>query len=112
MPGFFLTVKSATTCPHGGTVQTTTANTRVLADGLPVATLADVPAVVGCPFTVPPGKPQPCVKVLWSMPSTRVFVNGAPALWQSSLSLCQSAEQIPQGPAVVVPTTQRVAGLL
>jgi uncharacterized Zn-binding protein involved in type VI secretion len=111
MPGLFLTVKSAVTCPHGGQVQTVSANTRVLADGLPLATAADLVTVVGCPFTVPPGKPQPCVLARWTAPSTRVLVNGMPALMQTSVALCQSPEQIPQGPAIVVPTTQRVGGL-
>ena len=40
-------------------------------------------AVAGCPFQIPFGagtKPQPCVTVKWTMPSTRFLVSGQPAL--------------------------------
>jgi hypothetical protein len=77
---------------------------------MPVATLADVCVVAGCAFTVPPGKPQPCVKVQWLVPAARILINGQPALLQTSTGLCQSPEQIPQGPPVIVSTQPRVIG--
>ena len=55
----------------------------------------------GCAFTVPPSKPQPCLKVQWLVPAARVLVGGQPAILQSSSGLCLSAEQIPQGPPSV-----------
>ena len=66
----------------------------------------DLTTVAGCPFQVPVGagtKPQPCVKVQWPVPATRVKVDGQPVLLQTSTGLCQSAEQIPQGPPVDQP---------
>jgi hypothetical protein len=111
MPGPLLTILAAKTCSHGGMVTTTTTNKRVFADGLPVATITDQVAVVGCPFTTPVPKPQPCVRIVWSVPSTRVFVNGQPALLGSSLPVGLSVEQIPQGSAVVVPTQKRSVGI-
>jgi hypothetical protein len=85
-------------------------NTRVLVSGQPVATFGDTYTVAGCVFTVPPGKPQPCVKVQWLVPATRVLVNGQPAILQTSVGLCQSAEQIPAGPPTVIATQPRVIG--
>jgi hypothetical protein len=112
MPGLLMHVGAAVTCPHGAPGTTVSANARVLVSGTPVATIADVTTVAGCPFQVPVGagtKPQPCVKILWSVPAARVLVNGQPALLNTSPGIGQSAEQIPQGPATVVTQTRVVA---
>lgn len=98
-------------CPHGGQVSVVSTNTRVLVNGTPVATLGDLYPIAGCAFTVPPGKPQPCVKVQWLVPSSRILINGQPAVLQASTGLCQSAEQIPQGPPTVIATQTRVSGV-
>jgi hypothetical protein len=87
-----------------------TTNSRVLVSGQPVATLADQFLIAGCAFTIPTGKPQPCVRIQWLTPATRVFVNGQPVILQSSTGLCQSPEQIPQGAPIVVTTQPRVIG--
>jgi uncharacterized Zn-binding protein involved in type VI secretion len=97
-------------CPHGGPVNIIPTNTRVLVSGQPVATLGDTYLVAGCAFTIPGPKPQPCVRVQWLVPATRVFVNGQPAILQTSTGLCLSAEQIPQGPPLVAATQPRVIG--
>lgn len=110
MPGPLFHVGATAICPHAGQVQVISTNTRVMVNGMPVATMGDTYLVAGCPFTVPPGKPQPCVKVQWLVPATRVFVNGQPAILQTSTGLCQSAEQIPQGPPTIVATQPRVVG--
>ncbi|HEY4573548.1 MAG TPA: hypothetical protein VIJ26_06290, partial [Thermoanaerobaculia bacterium] len=86
------------------------ASPRVLVSGQPVATLADTTLVAGCAFTVPPGKPQPCIKVQWIVGAVRVMVGGQPALLQTSPGLCQSAEQIPQGPPTVIAGQMRARG--
>ena len=70
----------------------------------------DYPILAGCAFTVPPGKPQPCMKVQWLVPAARVMIGGQPAILQSSSGLCQSAEQIPQGPPTVIVTQVRASG--
>jgi hypothetical protein len=112
MPGSLLHINQLKKCPHGGEITTVTTNTRVLMNGLAVATLSDVSTVAGCPFTVPGPKPQPCVKVLWTVPSTRIFLNGQPALLASSVAICQTIEQIPQGPPVRVPPQQKVSEIV
>lgn len=113
MPGPLLHVGAGATCTHGAPVSVISSNSRVLVSGMPVATLTDTYTVAGCPFQVPIGtgtKPQPCVKVQWLVPATRVLVNGQPVILQTSSGICQSAEQIPQGPPVVASTQMRVVG--
>lgn len=111
MPGPVVHLGATIICPHGGSTNVITANSRVFVSGQPVATLADQFLIAGCAFTVPSGKPQPCVKVQWLTPATRVFVNGQPVILQSSTGLCQSPEGIPQGPPIVVTTQPRVIGI-
>lgn len=111
MPGFLYHVGASAICPHGGQVNTVSSNVRVMVSGQPVATFADTSLVAGCVFTLPNGKPQPCVKVQWLTPAARVMVGGQPALLQTSPGLCQSAEQIPQGPPTVIAGQIRVRGM-
>jgi hypothetical protein len=110
MPGPLYHVGATALCPHMGQVMTASATPRVLVSGQPVATVADLSTVVGCAFNVS-GKPQPCVKVQWLVPATRVSILGQPVLLQSSVGLCQSAEQIPAGPPSIVATQPRVVGM-
>lgn len=110
MPGFLLHVGATAICPHGGQVSITSSNTRVLVSSQPVATLNDTYMVAGCPFMIPSSKPQPCVKVQWLVAATRVKVAGQPVILQDSTGLCQSAEQIPQGPPNLLVTQLRVKG--
>ena len=100
-------------CPHGGQVTIISTNTRVRVGGQAVAVMNDTFVVAGCPFQVPIGvgvKPQPCVTVRWLTPAARVRVNGQPVILQTSSGLCQSVEQIPQGPPVVAYAQPRVRG--
>jgi uncharacterized Zn-binding protein involved in type VI secretion len=110
MTGPIVHVGATIICPHGGSTNVITTNSRVLVSGQPVATLADQFLIAGCAFTVPASKPQPCVRVQWLATATRVFVNGQPVILQSSIGLCQSPEQIPQGAPIVVTTQPRVIG--
>jgi uncharacterized Zn-binding protein involved in type VI secretion len=110
MPGPLFHVGNTTLCPHGAPVTTISSNARVLVNGLPVATLADQFLVAGCPFTIPPSKPSPCLRVQWLVPATRVLVMGQPAILQTSTGLCLSPEQAPQGPPVVAVNQPRVIG--
>jgi hypothetical protein len=113
MPGFFMHVGATAICTHGGQVSVISSNLRVRVSGQPVATFTDTYTVAGCPFQIPFGvgtKPQPCVLVKWVTPSVRVRVGGQPVILQSSTGLCQSVEQIPQGPPSVVVTQMRVRG--
>jgi hypothetical protein len=112
MPGFLFHVGAGVQCTHGGVVTTTPTQPRVVVNGLSVATTANLLTVAGCVFTVPGPKPQPCVRVQWANVSTRVLVNGVPPLLQTGTGpgggICQSAEQIPQGPPIVSAVQSRV----
>jgi uncharacterized Zn-binding protein involved in type VI secretion len=110
MPGPLYHANAVGICPHGGQVTVIPSAPRVLVSGMPVATMADVTLVAGCVFTVPTAKPQPCVRVQWIVPATRVLVNGQPALLQTSVGLCLSPESIPQGaPQILTNQTRAVA---
>jgi hypothetical protein len=113
MPGPLVHVGATVQCTHFAPVTAITSNTRVLVSAMPVVTIADTFTVAGCLFTLPtvPPKPQPCVRVQWLVPATRVFVNGQPVILQLSTGLCLSAEQIPQGAPLVVTTQPRVIGM-
>lgn len=108
MPGLLYHVGATAICPHGGQITVIPNAPRVLVSGMPAATLADTCLVAGCVFTVPPGKPQPCLRVQWLVPATRVLISGQPALLQTSTGLCLSPEQIPNGPPTVIVTQPRV----
>jgi hypothetical protein len=103
----FFHVSATAMCPHGGQVSVIPSSPRVLVGGQPVATMGDTFLIAGCAFTVPPSKPQPCMKVQWLMPALRVKVGGQAAILQSSSGLCQSADQIPAGPPNIVNTQMR-----
>jgi hypothetical protein len=117
MPGFLLPVNAVMHCSHSAPIATIPTQPRVLVSGQPVATANNRFMVTGCPFTLPttPPKPQPCVLVQWTMLSTRILVNGLPVVLQTGIGpgagLCQSAEQIPQGPPTVAATQTRVSGI-
>jgi hypothetical protein len=95
-------------CPHGVPAQAVPSQVRVTINGQPVLTSQDTFPIAGCPFTIPPGTPSPCVQVRWLVPALRVRVSGAPVLLQSSSSLCVAGTQAPQGPAVIAPVSPRV----
>ena len=107
MPGPLLHVGALTSCFHSAPITVPPTNTRVAVSGAFALTTADIPAVTGCPFQIPFGvgtKPQPCVTVKL-IPSTKVLINNVPAAILTPATLCQSAEQIPQGaPMVAVQT--------
>lgn len=111
MSSFATHVGMQAVCPHMGTISVTPGQPRVKLSGQPVATMADAYLVAGCPFQIPVGagtKPQPCVRVQWTVPAARVRSGGQPWIVQQSVGLCLSAEQIPQGPPQVLVTQTRV----
>jgi hypothetical protein len=110
MSGYLLHVNATVNCTHGGKASIASTNQRVKVSGMAVATVSDITTVVGCSFQAGP-KPQPCVKVQWTTPATRVKVNGQFVLLSTSSGLCQSAEQIPQGKPMVTTTQIRVKGI-
>lgn len=111
MPGYILTTTSQVMCTHGGTAILTTANTTVKADGAPALLESDVYSVVGCPFTVPPGKPQPCIRIEWTAGASMCKSNGTKVLVQSSVGKCISAEGATQGVAIIAQTQMKAKAM-
>lgn len=107
MAGNLLTLASTIMCPHGGQVILTTSNGKVSAEGGQVLLESDIHSVAGCPFTLPGGKPSPCIRVEWSLGSPRAAVSGTPVLTQTSLGMCYSPESALQGVAVIVNTQMK-----
>ena len=111
MPGLILHTGAVVQCAHGIPAQIPPVQPRVLVSGQPVATSATQMLVAGCPFTAS-GKAQPCVTIRWLMPAARVQVLGQPVLLQPApgpgAGLCQSPEQIPNGPPMVSTLQARV----
>ena len=119
MPGFLLHVNATMQCTHMGkaTIAPSQPRVTVTSPTQTVATMSSVIAVAGCPFQIPVGagtKPQPCVLVKWALPSTRFLVAGQPVALVpapgSGPGICQSVEQIPQGPPIVGAFQTRVIG--
>jgi hypothetical protein len=112
MPGFLMHTGAVMNCTHGIPAQIPPVQPRVLVGGQPVATMASLIAVAGCPFTLPGGKPQPCLTVKWLAPAARLLVMGQPALVQTApgpgQGLCLSPEQTPNGPPIVAFVQPRV----
>jgi hypothetical protein len=105
MPGFLYHAGASAQCPHGGQIQVIPIVPRVFVCGFPVATMTDPTIVAGCII------PKPCVKAQWIVPASRILVSGRPALVQSSIGICQSPDQSPQGPAIISATQVRVFGI-
>lgn len=108
MPGPVLHVGTTATCPHGGTLNIVAASPRVMVSNMPAAVLTDQGLVAGCAFTLPNGKPQPCVTTKWIVAATRVVANGQPVLINPVVAICQSVEQIPGGPPIISSSQTRV----
>jgi len=97
-------------CPHGGQATVTPGNTRVKVGGNLALLVSDTMTIAGCPFVIATA-PSPCVTIQWQAPATRDTVNGTSVLLQSSLGLCMSAANAPQGMAIVNGVQTQVAGV-
>lgn len=107
MPGYLLHVGATVICAHGGQAMPTVPNPRVMVGGQPTVTQSSVYSIAGCPFTVPPGSPMPCVTGQWVTAATRLMSGGVPLLLQDSQAICA-----PNGtPLTVVGTQMRVKGM-
>src|ERR1700752_2798148 len=107
MPGTVLHLPARGSCPHAtGQMTLVTTNTRVMVGGQPAATTVDTATIAGCVFNVN-GKPQQCASVQWT-PAARVKINGMPVVLNPGPHVCQSADQVPNGPLVVTYCQSRV----
>ena len=98
-------------CPHGGKATVMTTNTRVEVSGKPALRGSDTFTITGCPFTLPGGKPQPCITIQWGGEAKRAKVMNQSVLLQTSIGLCKSAEGIVQGKAMVSGVQTKTKGM-
>lgn len=105
-----LNTTSTVMCPHGGMVNLFTSNAVSMVGNAPALLVTDVHTVSGCPFVVGT-KPQPCITVRWMVGATQAKVFGIPVLLQNSVGICFSAEQIPQGPPLIVQVQQQAKSI-
>lgn len=109
MGDFLIQIGATGMCPHGGPLQIVPSQVKVLLSGQPAATASDQFLITGCAFTTPVPKPQPCVTAKF-LPAVKVLLSGTPAVLKGGGLICQSAEQIPQGPPSVTVTQLKVTG--
>jgi hypothetical protein len=103
-----LTANDVAQCTHGikATLMPTTG--KVLIEGGIAIVDGDQAVVAGCPFTVPPSKPQPCVKIKLSMTASKVKVQNRSVQLYNPADMCETAEQATNGPAVFTKTQAKV----
>ena len=104
-----LTSASVMICPHGGSVQAITSNTRTQAAGGFLLRASDAFVIAGCPFVL--GLvPHPCVRVQWVQPATGSRAVGDFTLTEASVGLCVAPDLAVQGTALVLMAQPRMAG--
>ncbi|HEX4381427.1 MAG TPA: hypothetical protein VH083_00680 [Myxococcales bacterium] len=105
---FLVDAGASIQCPHQGTVQIVTSNSKVKANGQFVALQNDTFTISGCTFTTPAGAPAPCALAQWMVPATKVKVMSQFALTTDSTGLCTGAN--PGGPPAIQSTQTKVKG--
>ncbi len=106
-----LTALTVAQCTHGGPATLMATSSKVLIEAGPALLSSDQVMIAGCAFTVPTGKPQPCVKGQLSMPSSKVMAEGRPVMLKGPADLGISAEQIPGGPLIYSTVQMKVTAL-
>jgi hypothetical protein len=105
-----LNTASVMMCPHGGTVQAISANTRTQVGGAYALRGSDAFLIAGCPFATPFG-PHPCVQVQWVATSARSRAIGDFTLTAESVGLCLAPDMTPQGTVLILTAEPRVEGV-
>ena len=100
MSQFVLTTRATIMCPHGGSATVVPTAVRTVVDGDPPLRESDVSTIAGCAFNVS-GAPSPCVRVEWMLPAARVTFEGGAPLVHTSVGMCMSGANAPQGTAII-----------
>ncbi|HEV3037634.1 MAG TPA: hypothetical protein VHA33_07610 [Candidatus Angelobacter sp.] len=107
--GKLLNASSTMMCPHGGTVNVVTSNTKTKAGGDYALRSSDTFLIAGCPFMIGPN-PHPCMQVQWVQTALKSTAMGDPTLTDESTGLCVAADKAPQGAVQIVVTQPTVSG--
>jgi hypothetical protein len=97
-------------CPHGGTVQAISANTRTRVGGAYALRGSDTFLIACCPFSTPAG-PHPCMQVQWVAMAARSRAMGDFTLTQESVGLCLALDMTPQGTVLIIAAEPAVEGI-
>ncbi|WP_260583505.1 hypothetical protein [Sphingopyxis sp. PET50] len=95
-----ITMATVAQCSHGIPAILAPSATKVLVMGAPVLVLGDKGTVPGCPFQLPPPTPSPCTTLMFLGASSKVMVEGKPALKMNPSDMGHAATQAPQGPVI------------
>lgn len=106
-----VTMASVAQCPHAIPATLISSATKVLVVGAPPMVMGDKGLVAGCPFQLPPPTPSPCVTLQLLGASSKVMVEGKPALKMNPGDLGIAATQAPQGPVVWASVQTKVLAL-
>lgn len=104
-----LTAASVMMCPHGGTVNAISSNTKTKAAGSYLLRASDTFIIVGCPLNVA-GAPHPCVQVQWVQTALKSKAIGDFNLTMNSVGLCVAADQAVQGTVLINTAQPKVSG--
>jgi hypothetical protein len=107
--GKLLNDSASMMCPHGGTVQAITSNTRAKAGGGFLLRSTDTFTIAGCPLNIS-GTPHPCVQLQWVQTALRSTAASNPTLTDESVGLCVAADQAAQGSVQITSTQSKVSG--
>jgi hypothetical protein len=110
MSAYLLQHGITVSCPHGGSGTVVAADVPLRLGGAPALLEDAAVTVTGCSFNVS-GTPQPCVRVQWQAPATRVTVSGKAVLLSTSAGLCVNAAGAPQGSAQISGYQTKVSGV-
>lgn len=97
-------------CPHGGTVQAISGNTRTSVSGGFALRQSDTFLIAGCPFSTLAG-PHPCVQVQWVQAAARSKAVSDFVLTEASVGLCVAPDQAVQGTVLITATQPQVQGV-
>ena len=97
------------TCPHGGSVTVVPGNTVLKAGGNFMLLLTDTMTITGCSFMIG-NTPSPCTTIDWKNEAKKVKINGTHVLLETSMGICNSAQNAPQGTAVITGVQKKVKG--
>lgn len=105
-----LNTSSILMCPHGGSVNVISSNTRVQAAGDYLVRSSDTFLIAGCAFMIGPS-PHPCVQVNWVQTDNKSEVMSDFTLSEQSVGMCVAADQAVQGAVLINFTQPRVSGI-
>lgn len=102
-----LTTSATITCPHGGQGSIASPSQSEAKATSEICTKDDEVKVAGCSFMIG-NTPSPCMSVEWQTASTACTAGGADILTISSVGLCMTSANVPQGPVTLSPAQTSV----